>query len=110
MGERPQRTAPCRLVGEGWEGACAAPDAGPDAGPDARAANALDAALLAAHAARDELALARLYACAADAAEARGETDAACFFLTQAYVFALCAGAAEADALHARLLAHGREE
>jgi hypothetical protein len=36
--------------------------------------------------------------------------DAACFYLTHAYVFALSAGATEAGALHARLLAHGREE
>ena len=71
---------------------------------------ALHAALLRAHAAEDESALARLYGCAADAAEAAGEIDAACFFLTQAYVFALSAGAPQADLLHARLLAHGREE
>ena len=70
----------------------------------------LDAALLAAHAAGDEPALAQLYARAADAAETAGEIDAACFFLTQAYVFALSAGASQADALHARLLAYGREE
>jgi hypothetical protein len=72
--------------------------------------DALDAALLAAHAAGDEPALARLYAQAADAAETAGEVDAACFFLTQAYVFALSCGASRAGALHARLLAHGREE
>lgn len=70
----------------------------------------LDAALLAAHAAGDEAALARLYARAGDLAEAAGETDAACFFLTQAYVFALATGAAGSEALHARLAAHGREE
>ena len=52
----------------------------------------------------------RLYAEAGDLAEAAGEIDAACFFLTHAYVFALATGAAEAGALHARLLAHGREE
>ena len=70
----------------------------------------LEAAILAAHAAGDEPALARLYAGAADAAEAAGEVDAACFLLTQAYVLALSSGAPEAGALHARLLAHGREE
>jgi hypothetical protein len=51
-----------------------------------------------------------LYAEAGDRAEAAGEIDAACFFLTHAYVFALASGAPEADALHARLLTHGREE
>lgn len=71
---------------------------------------ALDAALLAAHAAGDEAALVRLYALAGDAAEAAGNTDAACFYLTHAYVFALATGAAGAGALHARLLARGREE
>lgn len=74
------------------------------------AAAKLDADLLAAHAAGDQPALVRLYAEAGDAAEAAGEIDAACFFLTHAYVFALASGAAEAGALHARLLAHGREE
>lgn len=71
---------------------------------------ALDDALLAAHAAGDEAALVRLYTEAADAAEAAGEIDAACFFLTHAYVFALGCNAPQAGALHARLLAHGREE
>jgi hypothetical protein len=66
--------------------------------------------LLAAHAAGDQRALVRLYARAGDLAEAAGEIDAACFFLTHAYVFALATGAPEADALRTRLLAHGREE
>ncbi len=70
---------------------------------------ALDARLLAAHAAGDAAALAALYAEAGDRAEARGAVDAACFFLTQAYVFALEAGHAAAATLHARLVAHGRE-
>lgn len=71
---------------------------------------ALDAALIAAHEAGDQARLVALYREAADRAAAVGETDAACFYLTQAYVFALAAGAREAGALHARLLAHGREE
>jgi len=58
----------------------------------------------------DQPRLAALYARAGDAAEAAGEIDAACFYLTHAYVFALAAGAPEAAALHARLLAYGREE
>lgn len=71
---------------------------------------ALDTALLDAHARNDGQALARLYAQAADMAEADGNIDGCCFFLTQAYVFALQVGAPEADALHARLVAYGREE
>ena len=70
----------------------------------------LDAALRAAHAADDRAALMRLYTLAADGCEAAGQTDAACFFLVQAYVFALDAGRPEADGLHARLKARGREE
>jgi hypothetical protein len=98
MGRAAQPAPPSPLVREGSGGGCAAPDV------------ALDAGLLAAHAAGDESALVRLCACAADAAEARGEPDAACFFLTQAYVFALSAGSSQAGGLHARLLAYGREE
>lgn len=71
---------------------------------------ALDTALIAAHEAGDQPRLVALYREAADRAEAVGEVDAACFYLTQAYVFALAAGAPEAGALHARLLARGREE
>lgn len=71
---------------------------------------ALDAALIAAHEAGDQPRLVALYSCAADHAEAAGDTDACCFFLTQAYVFALASGAPAAGALHARLMAHGREE
>jgi len=67
---------------------------------------ALDAAMIAAHAAHDQGALIRLYTQAADEANA---IDAACFYLTHAYVFALEAGAPEAPALHARLKEHGRE-
>lgn len=66
----------------------------------------LDARLLDAHARGDRQALIRLYAEAAD--QANDET--ACgFYLTHAYVFALEAGAPEAAALHARLVAMGRE-
>jgi len=66
----------------------------------------LDAALLAAHAAEDRAALVTLYTQAADAAT---EMDAACFYLTHAYIFALEQGDPRAEALHARLKAHGRE-
>jgi len=69
--------------------------------------SALDADMLAAHEVGDRSALIRLYTQAADEANS---LNAACFFLTHAFVFALEAGAAEATALHARLKAHGREE
>jgi len=70
----------------------------------------LDAALIDAHEAGDNRRLVALYTLAANMAEAAGEIDACCFHLTQAYVFALACGARQAGALHARLLAHGREE
>ncbi|SHL30237.1 hypothetical protein SAMN05444414_11048 [Roseovarius marisflavi] len=62
--------------------------------------------MLAAHEARDQMALISLYAAAAESAN---DLDAACFFLTHAYVFALEAGAPQARDLHARLKRHGRE-
>ena len=66
----------------------------------------LESALRDAHAADDLPRLAALYIRAAERAD--GETDTACFFLTHAWVFAMAAGLDEADALHARLAAHGR--
>ena len=66
----------------------------------------LDQRLLQAHAAGDKPALVALYTEAADAAE---NIDAACFYLTHAYVFALETGHPAAAALHARLKAEGRE-
>lgn len=77
----------------------------PDRG--AGVAETLEAQLLAAHAGDDRFALIRLYTEAADIAN---DLDAECFFLTYAYIFALEVGAAEAQHLHARLKAHGREE
>ena len=68
---------------------------------------ALDAALIAAHEADDRPLLVQLYTRAADQA---GDVDTECFFLTQAYVFALQTGDAGADELHRRLKANGREE
>lgn len=70
----------------------------------------LDAALIAAHATSEHRRLVALYNEAAELAEADGDVDGACFYLTQAYVFALASGSPEAGALHARLLARGREE
>lgn len=69
----------------------------------------LERKLLAAHAAGDLAALVDGYAAAADLAEAAGDVNRACFFLTHAWVFALEAGDARADRLRARLVAHGRE-
>ncbi len=67
---------------------------------------ALDAALLNAHATRDTEALAQLYAQAADAAET---AEAAAFYLTHAYIYALDAGVDETTALLDRLVELGRE-
>ena len=69
---------------------------------------ALNAALLAAHARHDLETLVDLYALAADSQEGAGDIDAACFFLTQAFVFALEAGVARAAELNRRLVAYGR--
>ena len=69
---------------------------------------ALEAALLAAHARGDCDALVTLYAAAADRMERRGEIDATCFFLTQAFVFALEAGVERTAELNRRLVAYGR--
>lgn len=71
---------------------------------------ALDARLIAAHEARDWGALVGLYAQAGESSEAAGSIDAACFYLTHAYVFALQTGDPRAADLHARLKARGREE
>ena len=66
----------------------------------------LDTRLIAAHEAGDRRALIGLYA---EAADRMNDLDAACFFLTHAYVFALEAGAPQASDLHAQLVKHGRE-
>lgn len=71
---------------------------------------ALDKALLAAHAGNDRAALVEFYAEAGDDASVAGRLDAACFYWTHAYVFALQSGDPAADRLHARLKAHGRED
>jgi hypothetical protein len=70
----------------------------------------LDRALLAAHAAGDHAALVTLYRDAATLREQQGDVDAACFYLTHAYVFALEQGAGGAEALRTRLMEYGREE
>lgn len=65
----------------------------------------LDTRLCAAHAAGDEPALVDLYTLTADAAPT---LDAACFYLTQAYIFGLELGHPAVPALHDRLKTHGR--
>ncbi|PCH71306.1 MAG: hypothetical protein COC12_07460 [Rhodobacteraceae bacterium] len=67
----------------------------------------LDAQLLTAHAAGDKAALVALYRQAGDAAVSQ---DEAAFFLTNAYIYALEIGHADADTLRARLVAMGREQ
>lgn len=67
--------------------------------------SALDAALLEAHRAADKPAIARAYA---RAAEAMGQ-DAAAFYLTHAYVYALDAGMPEAETYRQALIAAGAE-
>ena len=70
----------------------------------------LDARILAGHAAGDVEILAALYREAGLIAEADGEIDRACFFYTQAYVFALDAGLVDAAAnLKHKLITFGRE-
>lgn len=69
-----------------------------------------NAALLEAHDRRDGPALVHLYTRAADEAERRQDIDAACFFLTHAFVFALECGAPEAATLNKRLADRGRSD
>jgi hypothetical protein len=54
--------------------------------------DALNAEILRAHAIDDRSKLAILYGQTADHLDERGDIDAACFFYTQAYVFALDSG------------------
>lgn len=68
----------------------------------------LESALLDAHCKDDLPGLVRLYTIAADEAEREQDVNAACFYLTHAFVFALEAGAPEADPLNKRLADRGR--
>ncbi|MFD3189076.1 hypothetical protein ACFMPD_02235 [Sedimentitalea sp. HM32M-2] len=67
----------------------------------------LEARLLAAHARGDRRALVQLYTEAADTAP---DPDAAGFYLTHAYVYALEQGDPAAVSLRARLVSAGREQ
>lgn len=75
-------------------------------------ADKLECALMQAHRINDVEALAILYTDAADAEELNDNVDAACFYLTQALVYALQAGLDQHTtlraSLRARLRAHGR--
>ncbi|WP_121063621.1 hypothetical protein [Chachezhania antarctica] len=66
----------------------------------------LDALLQDAHARHDKAALADLYG---QAALGAGDGGQQAFFLTHAYVWALDAGLAQAEALKAQLISMGRE-
>lgn len=75
---------------------------------DPRRRQRVDEALRAAARDGDAQALMNAYETAADLASADGNADAAAFFLTHAYVWALVAGAGAADRLATRLQALGR--
>lgn len=68
----------------------------------------LESALLKAHENPEPEQLAGLYTCAADRAQSYGDVSAACFYLTQAMVYALEAGLDDSDILRSRLAALGR--
>ncbi|MDF9301981.1 hypothetical protein P5P81_05345 [Tritonibacter mobilis] len=70
--------------------------------------DALEKALLAAHDADDTNGLVDLYTLAADQAEQTQDIDAACFYLTHAFVFALESGNSSAQVLNKRLADRGR--
>ena len=70
---------------------------------------ALETALLEAHGRGDHDALVTLYQRAGELKEAVGDIDAACFYYTHAFVFALETGNSAAVSLRAMLAAHGRE-
>ena len=63
-----------------------------------------------AHEAGDTALLSALYGKNAETHEANGDIDAACFYLTQAYIFALDAGLPTAAEYNKRLTAYGRDE
>lgn len=69
----------------------------------------LDAALLEAHGRDDLSALVDLYEQAGLAEQERGDVDAACFYFTHAYVFALEVGLPEAASIKSRLVAYRRD-
>jgi hypothetical protein len=67
--------------------------------------------MLQAHEQNDLTALPPLYLAAAELRENQGDIDAACFFYTHAYVYALDCGDREiADKARDRLRSHGRDK
>ena len=74
------------------------------------AAGSLEQRLLDAHGRDDPRELAALYVEAADLKEAEGDIDAACFYLTHAFVYALQVSDDAARPLQQRLWRYGREE
>jgi hypothetical protein len=70
---------------------------------------ALEAALLAAHDRDDHVALVSLYRDAGALKELAGDIDAACFYYTHAYVFALEAGDPASADLLGKLVQYGRD-
>jgi len=70
----------------------------------------LNEKLIQAHQENNLTDLVNLYTRAADASEQAGDIDAACFYWTHAYVFALDVGSEQATDLHRRLLQYGRVE
>ena len=69
----------------------------------------LNAALLGAHDRNDKETLVTLYRKAGQNFLDAGEIDAGCFYLTQAYIFALDTDHDTAPDLHRLLVTHGRE-
>ena len=69
----------------------------------------LDQQLITANLANDNIKLVALYQHAADICEAEGVVDKACFFLTQAYVFALQEGSSQSRQIKEKLVAYERE-
>ena len=70
--------------------------------------NSLNEKLIRAHKENNLADLVYLYTRAGDVSEAANDIDAACFYLTHAYVFALDSGSEQAIELHRRLLQYGR--
>ncbi len=66
--------------------------------------------LLAAYARGDGREMMQIYQTAGRVALDAGDIDAGCFLLTQAYVYGLELGVAEAEELRAILVQYGREE
>lgn len=68
----------------------------------------LDAKLMQAHVDSEPVKLAELYTLCADTAEHHNDTNASCFYLTHALVYALEAGIDEHETLSERLKTYGR--